>query len=35
MDALADLDISIIEACAQAGSKEQIFNNLIKIIKNV
>jgi predicted transcriptional regulator of viral defense system len=35
MDALGDLDISIIEACARTGGKEQIFNNLIKMIKNV
>lgn len=35
MDVLGDLDVSIIEACAQTGGKEQIFNNLIKIIKRV
>ena len=35
MDALNEFDISIIEACAQNGGKEQIFNNLIKIIKRV
>lgn len=32
-DALKDFDVSIIETCAQAGRKEQILNNLIKIIK--
>jgi hypothetical protein len=31
-DALKDFDVSIIETCAQAGRKEQILNNLIKII---
>jgi hypothetical protein len=35
MDVLGDLNVSIIEACAQTGGKEQIFNNLIKIIKRV
>lgn len=32
-DALKDFDINIIEACTQTGRKEQILNNLIKIIK--
>ena len=32
-EALNDFDVSIIEACAQTGRKEQILNNLIKIIK--
>ena len=32
-DALNDFDVGIIEACAQTGRKEQILNNLIKIIK--
>ena len=32
-DALRDFDVSIIEACTQTGRKEQILNNLIKIIK--
>lgn len=31
-DALKDFDVSIVEACVQAGRKEQILNNLIKII---
>ena len=35
MDVLRDFDASIIEACAQAGRKEQILNNLIKIIKKI
>jgi len=35
MDALSDFDVSIIEACAQTGRKEQILNNLIKIIKKI
>lgn len=35
MDALNEFDISIIEACAQNGGKEQIFKNLIKIIKRL
>ncbi len=33
MDILDDLDVSIIEQCAQAGRKAQIFKNLIKLIK--
>ena len=33
MDVLGDLDVCIIEACAQNGGKKQIFYNLIKIIK--
>lgn len=33
MDALSEFDVSIIEACAQAGRKETILQNLIKIIK--
>ena len=33
MDQLSQLDISIIELCSQNGRKSQIFNNLIKIIK--
>lgn len=32
-DALNDFDVGIIETCAQTGRKEQILNNLIKIIK--
>jgi len=32
-DALRDFNIGIIEACAQTGRKEQILNNLIKIIR--
>ena len=35
MDALGELDIRVIEACAQSGGKEQILNNLIKIIKKL
>ena len=33
MDELPLFDVSIIEACAKAGKKKQILNNLIKIIK--
>ena len=33
MDALSELDVNIIESCAQNGGKKQIFYNLIKIIK--
>lgn len=33
MDALGDFDVGVIEACAKAERKEQIMNNLIKIIK--
>ena len=33
VDELATLDISIIEDCAQFGRKENILNNLIKILK--
>ncbi len=33
MDILDELDIDIIEQCAQCGRKAQIFKNLIKIIK--
>ncbi len=33
MDILDDLDVSIIEQCAKAGRKAQIFKNLIKLIK--
>lgn len=32
-DALRDFDVRIVEACARMGRKEQILNNLIKIIK--
>ena len=32
-DALKDFDISIIESCAQMGKKENILNNLVKLIK--
>ena len=32
---VAPNDVSIIEACAQTGRKEQILNNLIKIIKKI
>ena len=35
MDALGELDISIIEACAQSGGKKNILNNLNKIIKKI
>lgn len=33
VDELPSFDVSIIEACANAGRKTNIFNNLIKIIK--
>jgi hypothetical protein len=33
MDILPELDTGIIEQCAQAGRKTQIFKNLIKLIK--
>ena len=33
MDILDELDIDIIEQCAQCGRKAQIFKNLIKLIK--
>lgn len=33
MDVLHELDTNIIESCAQAARKAQIFYNLIKIIK--
>ena len=33
MDILPELDAGIIEQCAQAGRKTQIFKNLIKLIK--
>lgn len=33
MDELATFDVSIIEACAKLGRKENILNNLIKILK--
>ena len=33
MDALTDFDIRIVEACAGLGRKQNILNNLIKIIK--
>ena len=33
MDELTTFDVSIIEACAQLGRKENILNNLIKILK--
>jgi predicted transcriptional regulator of viral defense system len=33
MDELMTFDVSIIEACAKAGRKENILNNLIKILK--
>lgn len=33
MDELPTFDVNIIEACAKAGRKEHILNNLIKIIK--
>ena len=33
MDILDELDVDIIEQCAQAGRKTQIFKNLIKLIK--
>ena len=33
IDELATFDVSIIEACAQCGRKENILNNLIKILK--
>ncbi len=33
MDELATFDVSIIEACAKSGRKENILNNLIKILK--
>ena len=33
VDELATFDISIIEACAKCGQKENILNNLIKILK--
>lgn len=33
VDELSKFDVSIIEACAQTGRKENILNNLIKIIK--
>lgn len=33
MDELASFDVSIIEACAKLGRKENILNNLIKILK--
>lgn len=33
MDILSELDTEIIEQCAQAGRKTQIFQNLIKLIK--
>ena len=35
MDALSSFDVSIVEACAQAGRKEQILNNLVKIINKI
>ena len=35
VDELGTFDVSIIEACAQAGRKKQILNNLIKIIKKM
>lgn len=34
-DALKDFDVSIIEQCAHFGRKENILNNLIKIIKQL
>lgn len=33
MDILDELDVDIIEQCAQSGRKAQIFKNLIKLIK--
>ena len=33
VDELASFDVSIIEACAKLGRKENILNNLIKILK--
>lgn len=33
VDELATFDVSIIEACARSGRKENILNNLIKILK--
>ena len=33
LDELATFDVSIIEACAKLGRKENILNNLIKILK--
>ena len=33
VDELATFDVSIIEACAKLGRKENILNNLIKILK--
>ena len=33
IDELATFDVSIIEACAKSGRKENILNNLIKILK--
>ena len=33
VDELATFDVSIIEACAKCGRKENILNNLIKILK--
>ena len=33
MDQLGTFDVSIIEACARQGRKENIMNNLIKIIR--
>ena len=33
MDELMTFDVSIIEACAKVGRKENILNNLIKILK--
>ena len=33
VDELATFDVSIIEACAKSGRKENILNNLIKILK--
>ena len=33
VDELATFDVNIIEACAKCGRKENIFNNLIKILK--
>lgn len=33
MDILKELDVRIIEQCAQAGRKTQVFKNLVKLIK--
>ena len=33
VDELATFDVSIIEACAKSGRKENILNNLIKVLK--